>query len=161
MKLNSRHYFIATLSFLIIASPASAGLVLTFDSSLLPAIPGQTVLFSGTLANTGATVFINGWSDTFPLPVDDSPFLAAPLSMTNGQVVSTQVLKVMVPVGTAPGLYSGTFDIVGGASSTAQSVIATTTFGVNVSNPVPEPSAFLLLGTGAAAIAVLRRRRLR
>ena len=136
-----------------------ANITLDFLSSLLPAVPGQTVTFSATLMNAGATeAFLNGDSFTFPLPVDDTPFfLNTPPSLAPGQSFTGPVLNVNVPSGTPLGLYVGVFNVLGGDTAQQFTVLASRDFGVQV---VPEPSAFSAM-TGALLVAVLFRRRVR
>jgi hypothetical protein len=93
-------------------------------------------------------VFLNGddFSLNEPLTLDDSSYLNN-FALSLGALGSyTGVLfTVNVPFGTAAGLYTGNFDITGGADSSAADVLASTNFDVQVT---PEPSSILLLGSG-------------
>jgi hypothetical protein len=63
-----------------------------------------------------------------------------------------------VAEGTPVGLYTGTYQIIGGADSNAQDVLASENFDIQVT---PEPSSLLLLASGLAGLAgTLRRRRI-
>jgi PEP-CTERM motif len=121
-------------------SSAPAALLLNLDSSL-QYTTGANVLFSGTLTNTGpGDLYLNGTSTTSVLPVDDSPFFStAPPILLAGATVSGPLFSVMVPGATSLGLYTGTFNILGGAAADDLNVLATETFAVQV---VPEPSTW-------------------
>jgi hypothetical protein len=133
---------------------SAATIFFSFDSSVLMS-SGGTVTFFGTLTNTGsARAYLTGDSWTFPLPVDDTAFFTTvPSELAAGESTSGALFDVMVPEGTALGLYTGTFEILGGDSPGAQMVLASESFGVQV---VPEPSSFLLVAS-AAGLVFLRR----
>src|SRR4051794_9752285 len=119
MTLRKILHILPLLSF----STAAIGGPLTFNftSSLLTGSPGKTVTFSATLTNTlGTSLFLN--SDivniTAPLTADDTKFfLNFPLFLTAGQSVTAPILDVTVPGGTPPGLYPGSFIVLGGSTS--------------------------------------------
>jgi hypothetical protein len=148
---------------LLLAAPLhAASLTFDFTSSLFTAFPGQTVAFSGTVTNTGATtVFLNGDSFSFALPLDDNPFLLNfPLSLAPSASFTGTVFQVTIPLLTSAGLYSGVFNILGGDSAAASEVLASKNFGVQVqSAAVPEPTPWAL--TLAGLLVVLWRRKSR
>jgi hypothetical protein len=138
------------------AGPLSVTLATPFQS-------GSQDVFSFTATvtnNSGATVFLNG--DSFnvdaPLSVDDSPYdNNFPLSLGSGGSFTGVLFNVDVPPATAYGLYTGSFEIIGGGPLDNTDVAGAATFDVSVT---PEPSSFLLLGAAVLALGVLARRKL-
>jgi hypothetical protein len=116
--------------------------------------------FDATVTNTSAdTVYLNGdnFSVDSPLTVDDSPYLNNyPLTLGAGDSASGLLFNVDVPIGTALGLYTGYFDITGGSDANAGDTVGEADFDVNVT---PEPSGWLLLGSGLAALALAKAQR--
>jgi hypothetical protein len=111
-------------------------------------------------AGNSADVFLNGasFNGGDPLGLDSDDFLAnAPLFLAPGQSSgSFDAFTVTVPAGSAPGNYSGFFDVQGGADD-AQNLLGSVAFATTVT---PEPSSFILLGTGLSAlVGVIRRKR--
>lgn len=138
----------------------------TLSSSLLPATAGTSVTFTGTLTDIGGTVtFLNGDNVNGPLPADDTPFLTNfPLFLTPFGSFTAPMFVVTVPLLTAPGIYTGTFTVLGGASPTALTTLAAQTYGVSVTataTAVPEPASIWLLATGGAALLARHRGRRR
>jgi hypothetical protein len=134
-------------------------LTLTFTSSLLNASRGQTVTFSATLMNTGATaLFLNEDSAniTAPLTLDDTKFfLNTPLFLTANQSVTAPILDVTVPLSAPFGTYPGSFTVLGGSTANDIMNIGSANFAVNV---VPEPGTIGLFLGGALFLIKLRPR---
>jgi hypothetical protein len=157
---KSRMALVAT--FLLVAAVPVAGASITFNltSSLLVANPGETVSFFGIITNTGsATAFLSGDSFTFPLVVDDMPFLVnVPPSLAPGASFAGGIFDAVVPPATPFGTYTGVFNVLGGDAPSDSAVLASSDFGVTV---VPEPATWsgALGGILAAALMRYRRRR--
>ena len=100
-----------------------------------------------------------------PLLPDDTPFFANfPAILNPMQSVKAPILSVGIPLTAAGGLYSGTFELVGGTTDVSDDILATQAFAVQVQaapQPVPEPiTAALLLGGGSVAALRHSHRRL-
>jgi len=157
------------------AQSAIPGETLTF-AGLLGFTPDSTgavdmFLNSDAFANLTGLIPAPSWDPT-QVVADDSDFLAnAPFCMNpTGTAVDTAdcgsptpasddfvMFTITVGANVAPGVYTGTFEIQGGADSNADDVLASANFEVDVtgqeSGPAstPEPSTFVLFGLGLAA----------
>jgi len=134
----------------------------TLTNANLNAHPGNTVTFEATVSapvtNTG-NLFLNGDSGNLGgLTINDNDFFAnAPFFLTPGQSATFDIFSVFIPVGTAQGTYGGFFEILGGADGGANNILGTVNFSVAAT---PEPSSFMLLGSGLAGlVGVVRRKR--
>src|SRR5262249_43201013 len=144
VDMSTRTIFRALPLFGLCSVCAFAGpITINFTSSLLNGVRGQTLTFSASLTNTGATtIFLNGDSVNIaaPLIVDDTKFfLNAPLSMAGGATTAAfPIFDVSIPSNAPFGLYPGTFSTLGGSTPSAFDVVGTVPFAVNV---VPEPAS--------------------
>jgi len=144
------------------ALPACAGLVVTPDSLVFTGMPGDTLAFRATLTNTGPdTIFLN--SDSLSVATDvtwTDLFNNVPLFLTAGQsLASVELFDLTIdpdPYAGAWGSHLGSYDLLGGASDSAQDILATLQFDVQV---VPEPATALLWLPALGGLLLARRRR--
>ena len=131
---------------------------------------GSTVSFVATVSapgTNGGTVFLNG--DSFnvssPLLLDDSGFFNDfPFSLDPGDSSSGTLFSIALPSNLAAGLYTGSFEILGGADSDALDTLGSVDFQVNVAptaSTVPEPESLMLLAAGLPGVVFLVQRKWR
>ena len=157
---------IAVLAILPGAIARADSLSITFDPSILSALPGQTITFSGTITNPAASVvFLNGCdvnlpgqftSDFCALFLTDAPLSLDPLETS--PVFDMFTVTVSDPYTGLPGLQSGTFTVFGGSDGDAQDLLGQAQFGVIVT---PEPGTAVLLGLAITLMFAVRRRKRR
>lgn len=137
------------------AAPLSIALAAPFQSG-----NADLFAFNATVTNnSNQEVFLNSdsWNVDAPLTVDDSPFNNSyPLSLGAGDSYTGLLFNVDVPQGTPLGLYTGSFEIIGGDPSDDTDVAGSAVFDVNVT---PEPSSFLLFGAGVVMALRCRAKR--
>lgn len=149
---------LACFAALLASTPAALAdsLNLSLLSPLQGALVGQTLSFSATVSapsTNSAPEFLNAdsFSISSPLTLDDTSYITTfPLDLLPGQSYTGVLFTVFIPYTTKDGLYAGSFSILGGSTDSSVSTLATVPFDVNVT---PEPSTFVLLGTGITAIA--------
>ena len=151
---------------LLVGTAAKAdSLLFTLDPSYQSCLEGQILSFDVNITNDSSdTVYLNGdfsYVD-LPLTLNDEFFYAnAPLSLDpGGSSGDFELLTVTIPLGTPVGLYTGYFQIDGGGGSSDDYLLGSADFDINTNNIVPEPSSYLLFGTGLAVLAGIFRRRL-
>jgi hypothetical protein len=127
-----------------------------------------TVEFDASVVNpsTTDTIYLNGddLATSSPLvSIDDSPYGAWPLSLAPGDSFGPAALFfVDLPADLAPGEYTGTFSITGGADGGTFDDLADANFTIDVTGSsvvTPEPGTWLLLCAGLLALFGLRRSR--
>jgi hypothetical protein len=143
---------------------------LSLNAPAQPVTAGSTVSFVATVSapgTNGGTVFLNGDSFTVssPLILDDSGFFNDfPLSLDPGDSFSGTLFSIALPSNLAAGLYTGSFEILGGADSDALDTLGSVDFQVNVAptaSTVPEPESLMLLAAGLPGVALLVQRKWR
>jgi len=145
-------------------SPASA------DPIVLDGVVGSTVSFDVQLDNSGndLPLFLNGSSFNIdsPLTLNDLLFVNFPPSIDANAILLGTLFTVDLPLDLTPGLYNGTYFILGGFTPDDQSTLAEIDFQINAqpaTSPVPEPGTWLLLLTGSGVLGMVvytRRRRI-
>jgi hypothetical protein len=147
-------------------SASADTITITLDSPTLSGSAGDVLLFDGILTNTGTdTVFLN--TDNlnlagFPLSsLDGSPFFNEPVSLGGGGGTSDmELFDITIPDPFTPGSYDGTFQVLGGVDGSAQDILGTADFAVQVLGPtsgVPEPRSVVLLGAAFLGLCWFRR----
>lgn len=164
-------YALICLLVLVLARGANADLTLTLDQTQVSALPGDMLTFTGNLQNTSsADIYLNGAG--FPqldigLAGDESPFFAnTPPFLTPGQSLpgSVSLFTVTLDSSLPSGVYSGTFQVVGGPDDMTFNPLASADFQINIAPSgqppaVPEPGGVSLLIGMATVGGILRKRR--
>jgi hypothetical protein len=158
-----KNFFKASLmATILIASSAPAFATILFSPPTITALPNQTgisvtaILTNNDLVNI---VFYNADNLNLPGPfvVNDEFFTNAPLSLGPGESSGViELFRFDVNPGAAPGLYTGTYELLGGIGTNNQfnfDPVDTASFQVEVA---PEPSTFAILGS---ALVILGWRR--
>jgi hypothetical protein len=144
----------------------------TLDVSLtqatLSVVQGTTlVAFDAVVSNPSSsveTIYLNGDSTTTSsslVSVDDAPFFAnSPFFLDVGTASGPfEIFDVLLDPSLGPGVYTGTFSILGGGDGGIFDDVGDANFTIEITAPVatPEPTTLLMLGTGLLSLACLRR----
>jgi len=136
------------------------------DPIIIPGIIGTTVSFPVELDNSDNDVdlFLNrsNFNIDSPLVLNDLLFTNFPPSIPAGSSADGILFTVDLPLGLTPGLYNGTYTILGGLTPDDFDVLADIPFQIDAqpaTSPVPEPATWLMLSTGLGALGTIARRR--
>jgi len=78
--------------------------------------------------------------------------------ISNFDPVDQPLFEVVVPIGTATGVYNGSFTFVGGPEPTDHEILGGAAFTVTVDTAVPEPAGWSLIGTGLLGLFAFRQK---
>ena len=155
--------FAASLSLGVFAPKALADtLSLTLTNPTAGAnLSGGTANYYATItagaSNTGLE-YLNGLTDSFagPFAVDLTPFNNTPFFLAAGQSYSGLLFDLLIPANSTIASYAGSVTLLYGGAGVSANTSATASFSTAVT---PEPSTWLLLGTGVFGMGLLLRRR--
>ena len=123
---------------------------------------GSSVTVIGTIANAGNPSFnISSWTITLGnalLTFDDTGFAGSPLVLNSGDSFGpTGFFDIFADIALAPGNYTGSFSVL----DSDRQLTVTKDFRITVTpgQAIPEPASMLLLASGLAGVAALKRRR--
>ncbi len=147
--------------FLLSALPASPALLLTLTPPAQNGQPGDTIIFGGTLENTGlADLFLNDLAIAFTPPagtylIEDHNFFFAnvPGVLLPGESYTGPIFRLLIAANTPLGTYAGLAALQGGAEPNALDQLANGSFTVTV---VPEPATLALIASALATLAARR-----
>ncbi|WP_260703146.1 PEP-CTERM sorting domain-containing protein [Edaphobacter flagellatus] len=149
-------------AFLFVPLASADTINLTLSNPVQSGVAGSTLTFDATavaISDKLGAVYLNGDNVNHldvPLTLDDTDFLINfPLSMSGGDSFTGSLFTVTLPTVIAPGVYTGTFSILGGLDPSSFDTLATVNFTINATSPVPEPGTYVLLGTGLAALVLV------
>lgn len=151
-------------------APARADTIIALDSAAQTGSPGDTLIFTGMVSNTGlSTVFLNSANlnlagNSFTPDFIDPFFNNVPVSLDAGQVTpDIELFEVLLnnPFTDTFGDYGGNYSLSGGVDANAGDPLASVDFTITAqsgSAAVPEPPVVSLVAVALAALAVSRSR---
>lgn len=146
---------------------AQGGVIgLTFDQPDQTGIAGDTLHFFGLIANTGpGQVFLNGNSLNLTMSsatLNDLFLANVPLFLdgdTDSGTIELFEVSLSDPRLDVPGVYSGTYTLLGGADDSASEILGTWNFSITIEDTsagVPEPGTGWMVVLGVAGVAASR-----
>jgi hypothetical protein len=138
-------------------------LSLALDAAFQSGTPGETLTFNVDITNLDPvdTIYLNADSYNLdsPLSLDDTGFFAnAPFFLDPSTASGDfELFTVSIPIEAPLGIYTGSFEIVGGGPTDDTDVVGSADFDVDVT---PEPSSLLLLATGLMVLGGLAKRKI-
>ncbi len=161
-----RHLLTLAVFGVLLAPQSRAGVLMTMLNPNVSAAPGSTVTFKATISNgEGYELFLNnsavnivGSSFTY-----NDLFAFLPISIGDGLSsgpVDLVEVTLSMPLLDPPGIYAGTYTLLGGPDFFTQNVLATGDFTITIGD-VPEPGTWVLLASAVPVFALLNRRRRR
>jgi hypothetical protein len=147
-------------------------IAISIDNSPQSGPAGSTVTFDATMTNpTGGLLNLNGDNFSLTAPfttadVNDSAFFIDwPSDLAAGASFgSTALFSITIPNGAAPGIYDGTFQLLGGPGLDDQNLLGSASFEIDVSKPftaIPEPGTFSLMLLGLMGLSAMGMKQLR
>ena len=122
---------------LSLVSHALAQFAFDLSPSSQTGVQGSTVTYGGTLRNLGSeTLYLNGTSFDLAgngLALDDGAFFTgSPRFLGGGEAWSGDLFSVSIADNVTTGLYSGRFDVLGGAFEESTDLLGSSEFGLDV-----------------------------
>ncbi len=162
MKTSIRSVKLLALIAIVCAGVLRGGILLELSSTMLEGMPGDDLQVSGTLSNTTiGTFYLNGTSSnlaSFDLALDDSPFYEyVPFTLAEGELYSGPLFDIVIGANALPGIYDGSFAVLGGLDPDSLDELARAGFEVQVDAAVPEPTVAGLVAAGLLSLLLCRR----
>jgi len=172
MNLFSVSMFVCVLCLLLNPARAHAQTInITLNPNAVAGASGSGFTIQSTLSNTsGTNAFINGAIASIPglgITLDTTPFLVnAPATLASpGNAGPFDALNITITGAATPGVYVGTFTILGGTDGLQMNNIGSVNFTVTVLGPggggssVPEGDGLTLFLAALPVLGLLQLRR--